>query len=392
MLQKSTTTWLIIAIALFFLFYQFGADEVATQNTGYSVSAIMQGDATQDFSKVTRPREFQFPRDHGRHDDYRTEWWYFTGNLASAEGRSFGYQLTLFRFAMGTEDPGGTSSWRSRQVYMAHFALTDIDNEKFHGFERFNRAAAGLAGASDEGLKVWLDNWTVESPGNDEFPLRLYAAEQGIALELELEQGKPMVLQGDAGFSVKNNAEGNASYYYSFTRMPSKGRISIGEQDFLVQGLSWMDREWSSSALGPGQLGWDWFALQLSDQSELMLYRFRREDGKRDPHSYGVLVSADGTVTTLGSDDFEIEARQQWQSPGSKTVYPVAWQLAVPAHDIQFEVQAVIKNQEWDLSFRYWEGAVELDGVIGTEKVSGKGYVEMTGYGDRQLNAGARIR
>lgn len=346
-----------------------------------SVGRVMRGDADTGFREVLAPSEFVFPRDHGSHDAYRTEWWYVTGNLESPQGRSFGFQLTFFRYALSPQPIATASAWRSHQVFMAHLAISDIEGQRFHAHERFSRGALGLAGASSERLAVWLEDWSLASAADAEFPVRLkaFAGEQGI--ELELQQGKPLVLQGDRGYSVKNSGAGNASYYYSYTRLPTRGRIVLEGQSYAVQGASWLDREWSSSALGEGQLGWDWFALQLSDGSELMLYRFRRRDARRDPHDYGVWVAADGSTEKLGAENFSIAIKDYWQSPRG-TLYPAAWRVTLPEREMELDIRPAFADQELDLSIRYWEGAVIVEGKRAGELISGRGYVELAGYAD----------
>ena len=345
------------------------------------VTDVLRGDPARSFAQVDRPREFLFPADHGPHNEYRTEWWYFTGNVNAGEERRFGYQLTFFRFRPRVEERTGTSRWRTDHFYMAHFALTDIDNEKIYTFERFGRAAAGLAGATTGNLHVWLDDWSAAVTSRGTFPLRIRAGEDRIALDLNLEQGKAVVLHGEDGVSVKNDEPGNASYYYSYTRMPTEGSVSVGGKTYTVRGNSWMDREWSSSALTEQQLGWDWFALQLSNEHELMYYRFRRTDGAVDRFSYGAIVLPDGRVDTLGFDEVELDVLDTWQSPGSGVTYPSAWRLRAPEYGLDLKIRPAVADQELDLSFRYWEGAVEFEGRFGEIDVDGRGYVELTGYG-----------
>ena len=345
------------------------------------VTGVLRGDPARSFAQVDRPREFLFPADHGPHNEYRTEWWYFTGNVNAGEERHFGYQLTFFRFRPRVEEQTGSSRWRTDHFYMAHFALTDIGNEKIHTFERFSRGAAGLAGASTGKLHVWLDDWSAAAGSRKTFPLRIRAKEDGVALDLNLERGKAVVLHGEDGVSVKNDEPGNASYYYSYTRMPTDGRVSVGDKTYMVRGNSWMDREWSSSALGEEQLGWDWFSLQLSNDHELMYYRFRRADGAVDRFSYGAVVMPDGRVHRLGFDQVGLDILDTWQSPGSGVVYPSAWRLRVPEHGLDLNIRPPLADQELDLSFRYWEGAVEFEGRLGESDVNGRGYVELTGYG-----------
>ena len=361
----------------------FGCAERGEGNSDepLSVSSILRSDPAQVFDRVGEPREFIFPADHGSHDEYRTEWWYFTGNIDAGEEHRFGYQLTFFRFRPKAGETSGTSRWRAEHFYMAHFALTDINDGEIHTFERFSRGAAGLAGAGTDRLHVWLDDWSAEGAPRETFPLRIRALEDRIALDLTLQQGKAVVLHGEDGVSVKNSEPGNASYYYSYTRMPTEGHISTGDATYTVRGNSWMDREWSSSALGREQVGWDWFALQLSNDHELMYYRFRRDDNAVDRFSYGAVVLPDGRVSRLDFDQVELDILDTWPSPGSGVIYPSAWRLRVPGYGLDLSIRPALADQELDLSFRYWEGAVEFSGAFGASDVNGRGYVELTGYG-----------
>lgn len=334
----------------------------------------------EGFAKVLEPRPFEFPDDHGAHNDYRSEWWYFTGNLADETGRRFGYQLTFFRFALSPDVIESESAWRDNQMYMAHFTVSDVEARRFHFTERFSRAGLDLAGARPEPLKVWLHDWSAQGSSHDFFPLRLKADEQDFAIDLTLTSEKPVVLQGDRGFSRKSDRPGNASYYYSYTRLASHGRIGIGDQNFTVTGNSWMDREWSTSALSEEQAGWDWFSLQLSDGSELMVYQLRLKDGGIDPHSSGTLILADGSQSALKVDDVAIKLLGEWVSPHSKRRYPSRWQLTIPEHNLQLEVEPLIDDQELNLAFRYWEGAARIEGRHRGQPVTGFGYVELTGY------------
>ena len=357
-----------------------GEESAGNGDEPIPVGDVLRGDPAQAFARVGEPREFLFPADHGSHDDYRTEWWYFTGNVNDGNDHRFGYQLTFFRFRPKAGETSGASGWRTEHFYMAHLALADINNEKFHAFERFSRGAAGLAGANADSLHVWLDDWSARATSRETFPLRIRARQDRIALDLSLQQGKSVVLHGDDGVSVKNSEPGNASYYYSYTRMPTTGRVSVGDRTYTVRGNSWMDREWSSSALGKEQLGWDWFALQLSNDHELMYYRFRREDNAPDRFSYGAVVRPGGRVSRLGFDQVELDVLDTWTSPGSGVIYPSAWRLRAPEHELDLSIRPALADQELDLSFRYWEGAVEFEGSFGGSGVIGRGYVELTGY------------
>lgn len=340
-----------------------------------AVAEAMAGGATAGFARAIEPRPFVFPRDHGPHPEYAIEWWYYTGNLRSVEGRRFGFQLTIFRTGLMPGDPQRPSAWASNSVYMAHFALSDITGGTFHAFERFSRGAAGLAGAQSEPFRVWLEDWVAEGQGPDGMPMRLYAAEGDVAIDLTLAAGKPPVLQGDRGLSQKSADVGNASYYYSFTRLPVSGAVRVGGMTHQVRGLGWMDREWSTSALGENQVGWDWFALHLDDGRDLMFYRLRLRDGSIDPSSKGVLVSADGAARRLSVNDVALEPLDEWTSPRSGATYPARWRLRVPAEAIDLTLTPLLADQELPVTVVYWEGAVSISG-----SASGSGYVEMTGY------------
>jgi predicted secreted hydrolase len=347
-----------------------------------SVAGELRTADDQGYAKALAPREFHFPADHGPHPDFRTEWWYYTGNLATANGRRFGFQLTFFRSALAPRMPPRASAWATRQAWLAHFTVTDVAGGAFHSFERWSRGALGLAGAQAEPFRVWVKNWTAGAVGESTFPLHLVASADNTAIDLVLRQGKPPVLQGDRGLSRKSAEPGNASYYYSLTRMPASGTVRVAGENFAVTGLAWMDREWSTSSLGKDQVGWDWFSLQLSDGWEAMLYRMRRKDGTADPASSGSLVDPRGGSRTLGLPQFQILGSGEWRSPRSGARYPARWLLRIPEEDLSLEVRPLLADQELDVSFRYWEGAVAVEGTHHGKPVRGNGYVELTGYAE----------
>lgn len=342
------------------------------------LTELLAGGETEGYDRALAPRPFDFPRDHGPHPGFRSEWWYLTGNLSTAAGRRFGYQFTLFRNAIAAEAPDRDSTWATRQIYMAHLAVTDVEAGGFHAFERFSRGAAGLAGVTAQPFRAWLEDWVLS--GASPPPFRLNAYEQGVGVELELDSAKPLVLQGDRGMSQKGREPGNASYYYSYTRMPTRGLVTVGYKSFVVQGSSWFDREWSTSALEDGQVGWDWFALQLSNGRDLMVYRLRRADGATDPLSSGTLVATDGSSRRLAATEFEIEPLEHWTSPATGVRYPSRWRLGVAAAQLDLTVTPLLPGQELGLSVRYWEGAVAVSGVSMGAAVAGHGYAELTGY------------
>jgi predicted secreted hydrolase len=347
------------------------------------LSDLLSADSAVGFAMVTEPRTFEFPRDHGPHPEYRNEWWYVTGNLDAADGRRFGFELTIFRFALTPKLTQTTSAWRTNQVYIAHFAVTDADGKDFYVAERFSRGAAGLAGAVADPFRVWIDDWQIAAnePDTDREDWRLRANDADFALDLRLRAAKPPVLNGNKGLSQKSAKAGNASYYYSITRWQSDGRMRLGTEKFAVSGLSWLDREWSSSALASDQKGWDWFALQLSDGSELMFYNLRKSDGTQDEYSGGTWISADGTSRHLDRDEVSVSVTDYWTSPKGGT-YPSAWDFRIPTFELELRVVPVLDDQELFTTVRYWEGAVDIEGTRLGTAVSGRGYVELTGYAD----------
>ena len=367
--------------------------------TGLSASVVSGGPAgqsapdTSGYQRALAPQPFNFPLDFGPHPEFQTEWWYYTGNLDAMDGRHFGYQLTFFRRALlpPNKIPTRNSDWATSQVYMTHFALTDVAGKQYQAVERLSRGAAGLAGAESEPFQVWLQDWQVTSTGKNSYQLQAQAAGsdgQPFAINLKLADLKGPILQGDRGYSRKGPGPGQASYYFSQTRLKTSGSIQAGGQPVDVQGYSWMDHEYSTSALGDQQIGWDWFAIQFenpgTDQtpqmSELMVFQLRRADGSLDPFSGGTLVNPDGSTLALSKDQFKIEVLDTWQSPHSGATYPSGWSVQVPEANLSLTITPYLKDQELNVSYAYWEGAVKISGGIDGSPVSGSGYVELTGY------------
>jgi predicted secreted hydrolase len=355
-----------------------GEDARTIRNTVSVTEALAARDADR-YARADRPRVFGFPDDHGPHPEFRTEWWYYTGNLLTPDGRHFGFQLTFFSHALAPGAPPAGSAWRTTRMHFAHFAVTDTSARRFHAAARTGRPALGLAGARSRPFRVWIDDWVAESDEPDALPMRLQAAEGGVAIDLVLESVKPAALHGEAGLSAKGPEPGNASYYYSLTRMPARGTVTVAGERFPVAGLAWMDREWSTSGLGRDLAGWDWFAVQLDDGRELMVYRLRRRDGAVDARSEGSLVDAAGRVRRLARDEVRIEPTGEWRSPRTGIRYPSGWRLR--AGDLRLDIVPRLPDQELDVGPRYWEGAVAVTGHDGTRPVSGAAYVELVGYG-----------
>jgi len=379
---------LCASLTLFFLLRP-GATDPAPAAAAVSAPALDPALA-QGFARATGPMELVFPTDHGPHPDFQTEWWYYTGNLLTDEGRHFGYQLTFFRRALLPEAfaPERTSEWATAQAYMAHFALSDTASQTQHAFERLGRGAAGLAGAQAAPYHVWLDDWEVIETGPASYRLRAQAeskAGQAIAIDLELKDLRGPVLQGEQGYSQKGAEPGQASYYYSLTRLESNGTVQVGEFAYPVSGLSWMDHEFSTSVLSANQVGWDWFSIQLSlgaeqEPAELMLFQIRQADGSIDPFSSGTLVYPDGNTRALKREDFTITVTDSWTSPDTAAEYPAGWQLNAPEIGLELKLTPAFADQELNLSYAYWEGAVQVEGTLLGEAASGRGYVELTGY------------
>jgi predicted secreted hydrolase len=350
-------------------------------------NSITLADSNQ-FARAAGPIAFTFPQYLGPHNDFQTEWWYFTGNLESPDGRIFGYQLTFFRRAVlpAAERVERTSPWAVEQVYLAHFTISDIAGNKFYQNEKIARGAAGLAGAKvDPWLQVWLEDWQVNQTDTGQFTLE--AAAEDVHLSLDLTSLKDIVLQGDQGYSQKGSDPGNASYYTSLTRLQSSGSLALNEKTFSVEGLSWMDHEYSTSALESGQVGWDWYSLQLDNGAELMLFQLRDSTGSVSAFSSGTWIAADGTTHPLKAEDFQISVTANWTSPHSGAVYPAGWQVKIADLDLTLQIAPRMADQELRLSFTYWEGAVQISGSQGGKEIRGSGYIELTGYGQSLENA-----
>ncbi len=355
----------------------------AEDDSAPSELARLLGGDDEGFARALTPRSFEFPLDHGPHPEFRNEWWYVTGNLDTEDGRRFGYELTIFRFSLSPTIDPSPSAWRSNQVYIAHLAVTDAEGDRFFVSQRYSRGALGLAGAAADPFRVWIDDWSIQDDSSVPGDWRLTARGDDFGIDVRLRSLKPPVLNGEAGLSQKSAEPGNASYYYSVTRLETEGSVNIDGRNFDVRGLSWLDREWSTSALAPEQVGWDWFALQLSDGSDLMFYQLRTRDGRQDPMSSGTLTGPDGAATHLYADDVSLRVVDEWDSPAGGT-YPAAWILELPERGLTLRVTPVIADQELFTTVRYWEGAVDVSGESGGEKISGRGYVELTGYAENE--------
>lgn len=371
--------------------------------------------ATQpSFAQALAVQPLMFPRDQGAHPDYRQEWWYITGNLDATDGERFGFELTIFRFALAAGNPkpvlartgaspgAESSSWRTRQIYLGHFAITDVARHRFRFAVKSSRGALGLAGAQADPFRVWVGNWQIGADDVQRATLanapapqiqgqpqkqaqaadsawHLHAAEPGYVLSLAARPLLPPVLNGDRGLSRKSGEPGNATYYYSIPRVSVRGSIVRDGRALQIHGLAWLDREWGSGSLGAQEAGWDWYALQLGDGSCLMFYSLRDENGVEDPYSAGTWVDAQGHARPLSRNDVRIQVLEHWTDSGG-TRYPSRWRMVMPALGLDVDIRPVLADQELVTSPRYWEGAVDVSGTRSGRPVTGRGYVELAGY------------
>lgn len=327
--------------------------------------------------------DYRFPADHGNHPDFKTEWWYFTGNLRTEAGEEFGYQLTFFR--QGVREPGSpaaTSRFVVNDVKLAHFAVSEISKTRFRHFQRLARGAFGEAGFDDGERLAWLRDWTCVRTGLNAF--HLSAKEGGTSIQLDLASTKSPVVHGRLGVSQKSDGEGRASDYYSLTRLETKGRITLDGTDREVSGTSWFDHEWATNQLAEHQKGWDWFSLQFQDGTELMVFQIRTDEDKQDLHSSGTFVFEDGSDLKIGQAGFSLEPTAWWRSDKTGGSYPVEWRLSVRALDLDLEIKPRFRQQELTAEpFAYWEGAIQASGTRNSKPVEAVGYLEMTGYAGR---------
>jgi predicted secreted hydrolase len=340
--------------------------------------------AVSPWKQATAGYTFSFPRDHASHPDYKIEWWYYTGNVKAADGRRFGYQVTFFRVGID-HTPANPSKWAVRDLFMTHLAVSDAKGQRYRYAEKLSRGGPGLAGAASDRYHVWNDDWTAVLDGQQHL---LRAAGTDAAIDLTLDEGKPPAINGVNGISQKGSRPGNASHYYSLTRMPTTGTIQVDGETFTVTGDSWMDHEFGTSFLEAEQRGWDWLSIQLSDNRELMLYQLRRADGSRDPRSSGTLVAANGRTTHLANDDFTLTPGRSTFKSKNGASYPLEWTVSIPSQQLELTVSSPLADQELSLvqstGVAYWEGMIDVAGQAigpsGHRAITGSGYLEMTGY------------
>jgi predicted secreted hydrolase len=334
-----------------------------------------------DWKKAEPGWEYEFPRDHHAHRDFKTEWWYFTGNVFDSEGHRFGYELTFFRQGirpMAERNPN-SSRFIVEDLKFAHFAVTDVAKGRFRFEQKTSRGAFGEAGFDDGKRLAWIDNWTLSSTGDNGFDLMATSEEGAIHLHLRSTQGP--VVHGENGISVKASANGHASHYYSIPRLETTGEFFKDGKSHPFRGESWFDHEWATGQLAEGQAGWDWICVQWEDGTELMLYQMRLKNGEADSSSSGTWVAADGAATHLRSTDFRMTPIAIWKSKANGARYPISWRVTLPGRQAEFVIRAALEDQELALGpITYWEGAIDARGTREGKAIAGRGYLELTGY------------
>jgi predicted secreted hydrolase len=342
------------------------------------------------YLSVTGPCNLEFPRDHGPHSGYRTEWWYYTGNLQAASGEKYGFQLTFFRSQI--RPPADlrrraqpASAWRTQQIYMAHSAISNLADKQHLQAELVARGALGMAGADRVGdtTTIFLKDWSARI-GPDRHLLKVQTDE--FTFEMVLTPEKPPVMHGTAGYSRKGQTADKATCYYSFSRFSTRGKLSIDENVVQVTGSAWMDHEYGTDILGSGIKGWDWFSLQLSDNTEVMVFLVKSKKGEIEPTSSATVIGQKDLKRHLHSDDFKVTVLETWKSPNSKAVYPAAWRLQIFPESLELMIKPNLADQEMltigSTGTIYWEGSVSAAGTKGGKPLTGVGYIELTGYAE----------
>ncbi len=372
---------LVILLALFLLLTACAPVIVPSAEVQVPDVAGINADIPPGFLAADGSRPLTFPEDFGAHPDFRTEWWYYTGNLQTPQGQPFGFELTIFRVGLlpPTVELPADSQWYDHSLYFSHFAVSDIANEKFYAFERYSRPGPGLAGAQGDPYRVWLEDWNIAERAAGVYHLQ--AAQEEIALDLTLTDEMGVVLHGENGYSRKGENLTNASYYYSQPRLRADGFVQVHGAQYPVTGLAWKDHEFSSGVLDENQIGWDWFSLQFEEGAALMLFQLRERDGGSSTASSGTFIRADGTTQPLQKADFEIVVLDEWRSPHTQGVYPAGWEIQLKESNCLLEVQPWMADQEINFpAVTYWEGAVRFEGTCDGAPTRGNGYIELTGY------------
>ena len=369
-----------IAATIAIIFLLVGCGE---QQPNFGSSTVVDAMSVVDidgFKQATEPMEFSFPLDHGPHPEYATEWWYYTGNLVSEEGEHFGYQLTFFRSALTPHMETRESTFASNQIYMAHFAITDVRGNNHVGFERFSRGGERTAGATGvPSYEVWLDGWQVKQVSDDTYQMQAEETKDGVSYGANFTlSGGQQLFHGNNGLSQKGAEIGDANHYYSVVKIETEGTITIGGENHYVSGLSWLDHEFGTDALDDNTFGWDWFSLTLDNDTTLMFAQLRNALGERIYTLGGTMAYVDGRNEKL--NQLELIVLDEWTSPDTQVTYPARWQVILPEQNIELLIEPMIPDQEMKVSLIYYEGAISITGDQNGTPLTGSGYVELTGY------------
>lgn len=332
---------------------------------------IVAGVAAEDFAKAVPGRRFDFPRDHGSHPEFRTEWWYVTGHLDAEGGQRFGFQATFFRQAQRTGEA-------IEHLHLAHAALLDAKTGAFIHEEKLNREGWD-ASAAVGGLDVRNSHWSLRMKPDSEVMKLVFTVKADALIELDLTPAQSHVIFGKDGVSRKGASPDAASHYITFPRLKAVGTVELGASRHEVAGEAWMDHEFSSSQLDEGQVGWDWAAIQLDDGRSVMVYRMRREDGSTDAASTLVIIGADGGLDQRSRDQFKWEPLSHWVSPRTQAAYPIRARISTGGE--VFELRPLASDQEQGGSLTglpYWEGACDVLDVKG--QIIGRAFLELAGY------------
>jgi predicted secreted hydrolase len=391
MIYSPFRLFLLLSVFLAFLQVSCAPATVPTAEVPVPDVANIIEEIPPGFVVADGSRPLTFPEDFGAHPDFRTEWWYYTGNLQTSEGRHFGFELTIFQVGLlpPTVELPTDSQWYDSSLYFAHFAISDIASQHFYAFERYSRPGppapalpggpGGLAGAQADPYRVWLEDWSITESTSGDY--RLQAAQAEIALDLTLTDEMGVVLHGENGYSRKGKHISNASYYYSQPRLRADGFVQVDGVRYPVSGLAWKDHEFSTSVLDENQIGWDWFSLQFEDGSALMLFQLRERAGGTSASSSGTFIAKDGSIRALQKADFDITVLGKWLSPHTQGMYPAAWEVRLNEAGCVLEIHSWMADQEVNFpAVTYWEGAVRFEGICNGGPVRGNGYVELTGY------------
>jgi predicted secreted hydrolase len=333
--------------------------------------------------KVALPGyKYKFPADHRAHNEYRTEWWYYSGHLQAEGGKEFGFELTFFRSAVSP--PGGIKGdvGAAHNAYMAHFTVTDVAKQKFYQEEKLSHSGLASSGASESTYKLWMGTWGVQQVAGKHV---LTAGDKDVSINLVLSEGKAPTIHGQNGISQKAPCAGCASHYYSLTRMPVNGKLTIAGKSLAVKGIAWMDHEFGTNQLSADEIGWNWYSIQLDDNTELMLYAMRLRNGQYDPSSAGTIIFADGRLEHLAFSSYQVSAQSSWSSPHTYANYPANWHVVVPGKNIDLNIEPLLADQEVvSISGEntYWEGACKVVGTKDGKPIHGRAYVELAGYAE----------